>query len=575
MHLNSSARPIFALAVVAVGLAFCIPLHLYPFPNYIEELLVTLGVFACSAWLMWQRVDLKFSVWSGLWLLLGALFIASALTQTASFAAFKLFYIFFWFVGALALLISEQVDWDDHGVSDVLAMVLLYSALVCAVVGLLRHFDLLWQDVAVFIPMYRSERMMGLIGHSNYFAFVCLVGVLSAAWLFQRGKLGVFGVVSSVTIFIVCIVLTWTRSVVVAWFVLALLLSLQFRRLNASRFMLVVLLGLAALVLMQPFGSLLSQLLGGGAANVVVDERLAAFGGKGGDSSGRLREWAIAWQVFCDHPFWGVGIGNYGEAAFAKHIELGVLSPAGFFIHSHNLLLQFLAELGVFGGLWLLLFFTLGVRGWWRAAADVRRVLPVSILLIFSVYSFFEFPYWLMHFFVLNLLVLGALGERRVHVDLTLGKVFSAILVFVFCATSIVYVPLVERFYWSLNQYLVRAPTDSSQYVFVDSLIRDPLMEPYGYLVYIANFEVSPKTAQQELPVLEKLRRHFPFDSVLARLAVLQFATGRTAESFKTIEDMRIYYGDQIVKNFLSQLEEVERAFPDVDFSALSKAMER
>ncbi|WP_265167712.1 Wzy polymerase domain-containing protein [Pseudomonas solani] len=575
MHLNSSARPIFALAVIVVGLSFCIPLHLYPFPNYIEELLVTLGVFACSAWLMWQRVGLKFSVWSGLWLLLGGLFIASALTHSASFVAFKLFYIFFWFVGALALLISEQVDWEDHGVSDVLATMLLYSALVCAVVGLLRHFDLLWQDVAVFIPMYRSERMMGLIGHSNYFAFVCLIGVLSAAWLFQRGKLGALGVISSVTIFVVCIVLTWTRSVVVAWFVLALLLSLQFKRLNAGRFMLVVLVGLAALVLLQPFGGLLSQFLGGGAANVVVDERLAAFGGKGGDSSGRLREWAIAWQVFCDNPFWGVGIGNYGEAAFAKHIELGVPSPAGFFIHSHNILLQFLAELGVFGGLWLLLFFILGAKGWWHAAADVRRVLPASILLIFSVYSLFEFPYWIMHFFVLNLLVLSALGGGQLQVSLRLGKVFSAILAFIFCAVTIVYVPLIERFYWSLKQYLVRAPTDISQYVFVDSLIRDPLMEPYGYLIYVANFEVSPKTAQRDLEMLEKFRRHLPYDPVLARLAILQFATGDSAGSFKTLEEMRIYYGDESVENVSSQLEEAERAFPDVDFSALSKAVEQ
>lgn len=575
MHLNSSARPIFALAVIVVGLSFCIPLHLYPFPNYIEELLVALGVFACSAWLMWQRADLKFSVWSGLWLLLGGVFIASALIHSASFAAFKLFYIFFWFVGALALLISEQIDWDDHEVSDVLATALLYSALVCAVVGLLRHFDLLWQDISVFIPMYRSERMMGLIGHSNYFAFVCLVGVLSAAWLFQRGKLGVFGVVSSSLIFIVCIILTWTRSVVVAWFVLALLLSLQFRRLNAGRFMIVVLAGLAVLALLQPFGGLLSQLLGGGAANVVVDDRLAAFGGKGGDSSGRLREWAIAWQVFCDHPFMGVGIGNYGGVAFEKHIELGVLSPAGFFIHSHNLLLQFLAELGVFGGLWLLLFFALGAKGWWRAAADVRRVLPASILLIFSVYSFFEFPYWIMHFFVLNLLALGALGRERLQISLKLGKVFSAILAFVFCAIVIVYVPLIERFYWSLKQYLVRAPTDISQYAFVDSLIRDPLMEPYGYLVYIANFEVSPKTAQRDLEMLEKFRRHLPYDTVLARLAILQFATGNSTGSFKTLEEMRIYYGGESMMNVSSQLAEAEQAFPDVDFSALSKAVEQ
>ncbi|BCD86758.1 hypothetical protein PSm6_31650 [Pseudomonas solani] len=100
-------------------------------------------------------------------------------------------------------------------------------------------------------------------------------------------------------------------------------------------------------------------------------------------------------------------------------------------------------------------------------------------------------------------------------------------------------------------------------------------MEPYGYLIYVANFEVSPKTAQRDLEMLEKFRRHLPYDPVLARLAILQFATGDSAGSFKTLEEMRIYYGDESVENVSSQLEEAERAFPDVDFSALSKAVEQ
>lgn len=535
--------------------------------------MVTMGVFACSAWLMWRRTSLSFSLWSALWLLLGIIFFISSLVQSSSFAAFKLFYLLFWFVGALALLIGEQIDWDDLRVSELLAGILLCAALVCAVGGFLRHFDLLWGGVSAFIPLYNSERMLGLIGHSNYFAFVCLLGVLAVAWLFQQRSIGLVGALSSSLIFIVCIVLTWTRSVVVSWFLLVLLLSLQHRKLSANRFMGILCGGLIALALLQPFGGALSQFLGGGAVNAMVDERMSVFGGKGVDSSGRLVEWGVAWRLFCDNPFFGVGIGNYGGEAFSKHIELGVLSPAGFFLHSHNILLQFLAEMGFFGGVWIFLFCILGVVGWWRAAVDVGRVLPACILLVFSVYSLFEFPFWVMHFFVLNLLVLGALGSKKIKISLRLGGVFSAIFAFIFFAISVVYLPLVERFYWSLRQYLVRAPVTASDYRFVDSLIRDPLMEPYGYLVYLANFEVSPKTAQLDIKMLGRLKHHFPYEPVLARLAILQFATGDSAGSFKTVSDLRTYYGDGAVGHIASQLGEAKAAFPEVDFSALAGAV--
>ncbi|MFU6379037.1 Wzy polymerase domain-containing protein, partial [Metapseudomonas otitidis] len=222
------------------------------------------------------------------------------------------------------------------------------------------------------------------------------------------------------------------------------------------------------------------------------------------------------------------------------------------------------------GLVWLMAFLALCAKGVWEGLADIRRVLPVSVLLVFFVYSQFEFPYWMMHFLVLNLLLIGAVGRKYFSFEVKLGKFFSAILVFLFLSVSAIYVPLAERFYWSFKQYLQRAPVEVGEYSFMNSMIADPLLEPYGYLIYIANFQVSPKSLEREITVLRRFRDYRPYAPVLVRLAILEVAAGNTENGRRVINDARIFYGSaSIDTHVLSQLEEAERAFPDVDFSLL------
>lgn len=570
MLTSRGAMPIFALALVVVAIALCIPLHLYPLSNYIEELWVALGVIFCSACLLWRSRGFRLSSWSLIWLVLGGLFLLSSVVHEAAFLSGKLFYLVFWFAGAGALLIGGQVDWQEKSPSLVFAWVMWGAALVCAVVGFLRHYGFLWEGAGAYIPLVSTGRMVGLIGHSNFFAFVCLVGVLCSAWLFQNKSIKLWVVLLVSPVFIFAIVLSGGRAVLVAWVALVFFLLLRRRALRADRYVFVVVLGFLALLVIQPIAGVLDGWLSALSSQPeTLDARLFALGGRGVDSSGRWQEWQIAWSIFLSHPWFGVGVGNYAGASFDARLLQGLASPE-LFTHAHNSLLQLVVELGIPGLVWVLLTAVLCARGLWVGSTSVMRVLPVSVLFIFGVYSLFEFPLWIMHFLILNLLILGALGGNATKVNLQLGKLFSVVLAFLFVTVISIYGPLVERFYWSFKQYLQRAPVHVEEYTFMNAMIADPLMEPYGYLIYVANFQVSSRTAEKEVEVLERFRRYKPYVQVLARLAVLQVATDAVGKGQKTADEMRSYYGVEIADyQIRSQLREAESAFPGVDFSVL------
>ena len=104
----------------------------------------------------------------------------------------------------------------------------------------------------------------------------------------------------------------------------------------------------------------------------------------------------------------------------------------------------------------------------------------------------------------------------------------------------------------------------------MNAMIRDPLMEPAGYLIYFANFQLSPKTLQQERDVLERFQRFLPYAPLMARLACVQVAMGDVEEGQKTAQDARLYYGALAEQQLLAAKADAERVFPEIDFSVLS-----
>jgi putative inorganic carbon (hco3(-)) transporter len=89
----------------------------------------------------------------------------------------------------------------------------------------------------------------------------------------------------------------------------------------------------------------------------------------------RMAHWQAAWYMFLEHPWFGIGPGNYA-AVYDRYNLPGWIEPLG---HAHNYYLNLAAETGIFGLAGFLLTLGLafraavrGLRGpnpFWRAVA--------------------------------------------------------------------------------------------------------------------------------------------------------------------------------------------------------------
>jgi O-antigen ligase len=102
-----------------------------------------------------------------------------------------------------------------------------------------------------------------------------------------------------------------------------------------------------------------------------------------GSNQGRIQIWKEALDIIRDHPFLGVGIGNYSKAV---KVTATYREP----IYAHNTYLDIAAESGIINAFfWISLIIAAAVNFYQRRKNKMFLMLCVS-LIIFSVHSFFE-----------------------------------------------------------------------------------------------------------------------------------------------------------------------------------------
>jgi O-antigen ligase len=151
---------------------------------------------------------------------------------------------------------------------------------------------------------------------------------------------------------------------------------------------------------------------------------LSSFNLAEGSNFGRLEMWRAGAQATYEHPWGGVGIGN-----FANYVdpEADLRSP----IYAHNLFLDFGAETG-FPNTLILLALVLAPVGavWFRKdQAPIPERLVATSAVIFLVHSLFETPVYSVRVFPLFLIILAisslGLSFPRRRESLSVGRPVS------------------------------------------------------------------------------------------------------------------------------------------------------
>jgi putative inorganic carbon (hco3(-)) transporter len=135
----------------------------------------------------------------------------------------------------------------------------------------------------------------------------------------------------------------------------------------------------------------------------------------------RAGENLAAVHMFLDHPYLGVGPGNY-PVLYTQYSGSIALDPRAEGRHPHNMYLEYLAETGLVGTLLLLILIGLALRGAWRARnvfSGRDRLLAEGVfvaLVGYSINGVFLHPSGYSRYLWLVLgfgLVFGRLAERK------------------------------------------------------------------------------------------------------------------------------------------------------------------
>lgn len=159
----------------------------------------------------------------------------------------------------------------------------------------------------------------------------------------------------------------------------------------------------------------------------------------------RLFDWWVALVSALQHPWGGVGVGQFAWQTALRSIGL----PPPDFIrigeNAHNTLLHFAAEWGLVPVLLLLILLALFIgRMWWRGLQSDEHYWLLGVVGVIVLHSMVEYPLWYTYFLIPFGVCLGALKP---------GGTSVAQGIFPKAATAFGVIVLMIGAFWSLHDY--------------------------------------------------------------------------------------------------------------------------
>lgn len=520
-----------------LGLAFLQPLRVDPFYTLLEEFGLGIGVVCLAGFCLATRkrywVSPLLLVWGGF----AGLLVLSALFVPRVFDAPLFAYAGFWVVGLALTQLGPELSLKEEGAEFAtrLAWFLVGLGTLSVLLGVVKHYQL-WGEIGRYFPVQRSARMNGAVAQSNLFAQLSVLGTMALLWLMAVRRAS-FRVASALLLlFGVGLTLSGSRvglAIYGAFFLLSVLMSW---RAGSWRFSWLLLVFGVLLLFVQPLiveGDvwLREELVARGIMSIAYPAEGALSRGL---ASMRWSEWPLAWNIFLENLPWGVGPGGYAAKSYAMHFRENLLPLPGLWLHSHNSYLQLWIEFGWLGVGWTLLMGGVVGSALWRLIR-LNQPVPAMVLMALLIHSFFEFPLWYMHFFVLGFLVLAVGAEAR-EVE---GKPLLGWGVLGIGSSALVFYGWLFSGLLSWNAHIMRGEhVGGDALKFMDRMAQDPLLKPYALLFYYSWYPLGNLPAEMELTELSSLYRYRPFGGPGAGYCIMLAVTGRSDDALKLRDEL-------------------------------------
>ncbi|MFH1745130.1 MAG: O-antigen ligase family protein [bacterium] len=255
----------------------------------------------------------------------------------------------------------------------------------------------------------RWLRAYGFLDHPNMLGGLIAVGLLFAiAELFKNknnknNKNDLF-LLAIISVFLVALFFTFSRATFLGFFTcLAIIIFLMIIKHDLLGQKIALRILLLSVTVFFIFGNIYQDIF---SARVEVETRLELK-----SVSDRKEETKIAWNIFRDNKFFGVGLANYG---FAVKEKLGDERSYADYQPVHNVYLLVLAETGLIG-----FMFFIWILSYIFIKQCRRGYLQISLLVLILIMFMFDHWWWSLHFgiflfwFVLGVIYRGEEDYNR------------------------------------------------------------------------------------------------------------------------------------------------------------------
>ncbi|MFZ6799666.1 Wzy polymerase domain-containing protein [Undibacterium sp. Di24W] len=370
-------------------------------------------------------------------------------------------------------------------------------------------------------------RAFANVAQPNQLALLLCFGLASIWWLVQTKRVnGYIAFVSSLFL-LWGLALTQSR---IAWIILPVFALLAWLRVIGELPIrrAVLLLFLFVYVGFVWFLPSIAETLGFSSASIA--ERV---GGRS-ERSGLLQQ---AWFMIKQHPWFGVGWFGFG----AEQVKIAADFPSTIYAeHSHNLVLNLMAELGVPAAV---LIFTL-LSFWFyqtcvaRSAAKNNQIAFAMLSLIaVGVHSMVEFPLWYAYVLLPIAVLMGMLHQLRWPTQtrvLVLPRAVPAVISVVGMAVLVMVTLDYQRVVHGFKAFR-QAETIAT--VPQDAIARPSFTLLPDYFDYFQLMKITPqeKMSAQEIAFVERMSLRFGYVHVLNKLAEVYILNRQTTKAQRTL----------------------------------------
>lgn len=340
---------LFMLVLISYARISDVAVHFYGAPSLLQPFIAFLAVLILIKWLVngeaprgWIRPALIISAYGAV------IFLSLLYADEAGSAQQGL--ISFLKDGVIAIMLVILIQsrrsfrmaaWGLIAVGLLLGTIAVIQYLTGSFSN--PYWGLAESQVMNIVGRVEGYRIMGTFDDPNFFAQIMLVIVPVALNRFiyeEKIWLRILAVWSLAASFLT-VVFTFSRGGFLA-LCLVIVLIVLWRRPSPA----IILIGLLLLVVFVPFlpseylermGTILEYL-----PSMGTDVRTEV------SFRGRLSEYAVGWQMFLDHPVFGIGYENYPRFYLDYSVRLG-LDPRRTERSAHSLYLEILAEQGLIG----------------------------------------------------------------------------------------------------------------------------------------------------------------------------------------------------------------------------------